>query len=69
MGLPPTKGNENPGCPISRAFFAREVGIFDKANSTRTAETGLVYFANRRTLKEIGSPITTMCTSNPCSTS
>ena len=31
MGLRPTKGNENPGCPISRAFFAREVGIFDRA--------------------------------------
>ena len=30
-GLRPTKGNENPGCPISRAFFAREVGIFNRA--------------------------------------
>ena len=33
MGLRPTKVNENPGCPISRAFFAREVGIFDRAES------------------------------------
>ena len=32
-GLRPTKGNENAGCPISRAFFAREVGIFDRAKS------------------------------------
>src|ERR1700691_2072289 len=28
-----------------------------------------VYFENHRTLKEIGSPTTTMCTSNPRSTS
>jgi hypothetical protein len=28
-----------------------------------------IYFANRRTLKEIGSPTTTMCTISPCSTS
>jgi hypothetical protein len=28
----PTNENENPGCPISRAPFAREVGIFDRAS-------------------------------------
>jgi hypothetical protein len=33
------------------------------------AAAAKVYFPNLRTLKEIGSPTTTICTSSPCNTS
>jgi hypothetical protein len=48
---------ENPETPLDRP---REVRSFDMPRS---------YFANRRTLKETGSPTTTMCTNKPCRTS
>jgi hypothetical protein len=39
------------------------------ANGRIQTPSTYIYFANRRTLKEIGNPTTTMCTISPCSTS
>ena len=36
-----------------------------KSQAHRPSVGDPAYFANRRTLKEIGSPTTTMCTSSP----
>jgi hypothetical protein len=47
--------------------MAEAITISQSVTPTRVKplKAATVYFANRRTLKEIGSPTTTMCTSSP----
>jgi len=55
MGLRPTKGMKIPGagCPISRAFLAREVGIFDRAKpkGSRAEHPTLCFFVGYVAIK------------------
>jgi len=50
-----------------RSYAHRAMGdpALEPFPSMCAVEPNTAYLANRRTLKEIGSPITTMCTTNP----
>jgi hypothetical protein len=55
------------GVPTGKTFANANSVPYDDAPRCRPCQTSesVYYFANRRTLKEIGSPTTTMCTSSP----